>query len=87
MDVAKDVVYEVADRIATITLNRPEVANVQNAALLDAQTLLRLGLAPLELAHARQIGPDQGAEPSFVRHTISLRIAWRGCSGLDALLM
>ena len=27
--------YEVGDRIATITLNRPEVANVQNAALLD----------------------------------------------------
>lgn len=27
--------YEAGDRIATITLNRPEVANVQNAALLD----------------------------------------------------
>lgn len=27
--------YEVADKIATITLNRPEVANAQNAALLD----------------------------------------------------
>ncbi|TDV49831.1 enoyl-CoA hydratase [Actinophytocola oryzae] len=30
-----NVVYEVADRIATITLNRPEVANAQNAELLD----------------------------------------------------
>ena len=29
------VLYDVADRIATITLNRPEVANAQNAALLD----------------------------------------------------
>ncbi|MBW8482652.1 enoyl-CoA hydratase [Actinomadura parmotrematis] len=29
------VLYEAADRIATITLNRPEVANAQNAALLD----------------------------------------------------
>ncbi|MBC7304857.1 MAG: enoyl-CoA hydratase [Nocardia sp.] len=27
--------YEVADKIATITLDRPEAANVQNAALLD----------------------------------------------------
>ncbi|NKQ51478.1 enoyl-CoA hydratase [Amycolatopsis sp. K13G38] len=27
--------YEVADKIATITLNRPEVANAQNSALLD----------------------------------------------------
>jgi enoyl-CoA hydratase/carnithine racemase len=27
--------YEVADRIATLTLNRPEVANAQNMALLD----------------------------------------------------
>ncbi|MFD0364660.1 enoyl-CoA hydratase [Nocardia sp. GCM10030253] len=27
--------YEVADKVATITLNRPEVANAQNAALLD----------------------------------------------------
>jgi enoyl-CoA hydratase/carnithine racemase len=27
--------YEVADRIATITLDRPEAANAQNAALLD----------------------------------------------------
>jgi enoyl-CoA hydratase len=27
--------YEVADKIATITLNRPEVANVQNRELLD----------------------------------------------------
>jgi enoyl-CoA hydratase/carnithine racemase len=27
--------YEVADRIATLTLNRPEVANAQNTALLD----------------------------------------------------
>jgi enoyl-CoA hydratase len=31
-----DIEYEAADRIATITLNRPEVANVQNSALLDA---------------------------------------------------
>jgi enoyl-CoA hydratase/carnithine racemase len=31
-----DVEYEVEDRIATITLNRPQVANVQNKALLDA---------------------------------------------------
>ena len=30
-----NVIYEVADRIATLTLNRPEVANAQNAALLD----------------------------------------------------
>jgi enoyl-CoA hydratase/carnithine racemase len=29
------IVYEVADRIATLTLNRPEAANAQNAALLD----------------------------------------------------
>ncbi|WP_067693781.1 enoyl-CoA hydratase [Nocardia jejuensis] len=27
--------YEVADKVATITLDRPEVANAQNAALLD----------------------------------------------------
>lgn len=27
--------YEVADKIATITLNRPEAANAQNSALLD----------------------------------------------------
>ncbi|MFW0793907.1 enoyl-CoA hydratase [Gordonia sp. CPCC 205515] len=30
-----NILYEVADKIATITLNRPEVANAQNAALLD----------------------------------------------------
>jgi enoyl-CoA hydratase len=30
-----NVKYEVADRIATLTLNRPEVANAQNAELLD----------------------------------------------------
>lgn len=30
------VLYDVADRIATISLNRPEVANAQNAELLDA---------------------------------------------------
>ncbi len=29
------ILYEVADKIATITLNRPEPANAQNAALLD----------------------------------------------------
>jgi enoyl-CoA hydratase/carnithine racemase len=29
------VLYEVADRIATLTLNRPEAANAQNIALLD----------------------------------------------------
>ncbi|MET7475551.1 enoyl-CoA hydratase [Streptomyces sp. NPDC005648] len=29
------ILYEVKDRIATLTLNRPEVANAQNAALLD----------------------------------------------------
>ena len=27
--------YDVADRIATITLNRPEAANAQNPELLD----------------------------------------------------
>jgi enoyl-CoA hydratase/carnithine racemase len=30
-----NVLYEVADRIATLTLNRPEVFNAQNAAMLD----------------------------------------------------
>ncbi|MGI8329483.1 enoyl-CoA hydratase [Actinomadura scrupuli] len=30
-----NVLYEVADRIATLTLNRPEVANAQSSALLD----------------------------------------------------
>jgi enoyl-CoA hydratase len=30
-----NVLYDVADKIATITLNRPEVANAQNAELLD----------------------------------------------------
>jgi enoyl-CoA hydratase len=30
-----NVLYEVADRIATLTLNRPEVANAQDVALLD----------------------------------------------------
>ena len=29
------ILYEVADNIATITLNRPEAANAQNRALLD----------------------------------------------------
>jgi enoyl-CoA hydratase len=31
-----EVLYEVSDRVAVITLNRPEVANAQNAELLDA---------------------------------------------------
>lgn len=34
------VLYDVSDRIATITLNRPEVANAQNAELLDRLDLL-----------------------------------------------
>lgn len=29
------ILYEVSDKVATITLNRPEVANVQNSELLD----------------------------------------------------
>ena len=36
--------YDVADRIATITLNRPEAANAQNPELLDDST--RPGPAP-----------------------------------------
>ncbi len=31
-----NVLYDVADKVATITLNRPEVANAQNRELLDA---------------------------------------------------